>query len=212
MSWFTDALVEKCHEEYERFDEGKRKETMDPQYKYVGEYWRSIGNDKLDGKTAIKDKKGKLFRPAWSAAFISFVMRRAGAKTRFLYGQAHHRYIMKGMADREANIDALYWTYRSEERPPEVGDLICAGREYAEDWDYDVAKFKYASDSYFPSHCDVVVEVNPATRLVSAIGGNVSNSVSLSRYEIDKRGVLKSRVSTKDKTGLPWIGVMACRT
>jgi hypothetical protein len=209
MSQFIRNLLDACETELNRFEGGAKSETDDPQYKYVKEYWVGIGNNKLTGKTQIKDSKGKLFRPAWSAAFISFVVRAAGAGDKFRYGEAHCHYIVQGMKDRESGKEqAAYWTFAAEERAPQLGDLICAGREYASEYDYRIAKFQYAADGFFPSHCDVVVSVDPGKGLLRVIGGNVSNSVSMSTYAIDQHGFLLGRTSTRS---LPWIGVMACR-
>lgn len=66
---------------------------------------------------------------------------------------------------------------------PNVGDLVCVSRSNA------VAGF--AELRCGPYHCDPVVGVDAGE--IDAIGGNVGDAVSLARYEVDERGLLKQR-------------------
>ena len=65
----------------------------------------------------------------WSAAFISYCMRLAGAGDRFPYAIGHHRYVSDAV--RNAATDRLENTlvaYASADMAPRVGDLIWRGR------------------------------------------------------------------------------------
>ena len=66
---------------------------------------------------------------AWSATFISYVMRIAGAGAHFPYAADHAEYI--NIAKQMATGAASGWVV-SAERPsayaPQPGDLICMGR------------------------------------------------------------------------------------
>src|ERR671917_24680 len=68
----------------------------------------------------------------WSAVFISWVMRQAGAGSRFRYAASHQRYIAAAKANREAgDVNNPFWAFRLDELPPEVGDLVGAGNSGA---------------------------------------------------------------------------------
>src|SRR4051812_1084730 len=103
----------------------------------VGEYWW-LGLDAdapESGWTGKHDGEGQRFPAeqdgdyAWSAAFISYVMRIAGAARRFPYAADHAEYI--NAARRVALGAGESWLVTSE-RPeayaPREGDLICFGR------------------------------------------------------------------------------------
>ena len=203
MSDFIEALVEICHVEYGRFEEGRRGETDDPQYLYVGEYWRSIGI-RYDGRTQVRGARGKMFRPAWSSAYISFVVRKAGAGDRFKYTQAHCHYTAQAMLGDDGYG---YLAERAEEYSPQVGDIVVAGREYARDYNYDVARAVYEADSFYPSHGDIVIDADETT--LTVIGGNVDNSVKTKRFGLDRKGRLLPRRAGNDE--MPWIAVLRCR-
>ena len=71
-------IIGLCYEENKYFENGVKKEYDDPQYKRVGLYWSKL-NLPFDGRTKIEKSNGETFNPAWSAAFISYVLRQAGA-------------------------------------------------------------------------------------------------------------------------------------
>jgi hypothetical protein len=110
-------------------------------------------------------------RLAWSAAFISWVMRRAGAGPLFRYASGHTTYCAAAKRNREAgDLTNPFWLYRVSERAPEVGDLVCTGRQ-----DSGVTYDNVDDGQFRASHCDLVVEVSPGR--LGVIGGNVNNSV-----------------------------------
>ncbi|MNU00179.1 hypothetical protein D3C72_2432440 [compost metagenome] len=53
-------------------------------------------------------------------------------------------------------------------------------------------------------HCDIVVGVDPATRVVRAIGGNVQQSVSMEEIELGDSG----RLDGVTNSHMPWLLVM----
>jgi hypothetical protein len=65
----------------------------------------------------------------WSAVFISFVMRTAGAGPAFAYSAAHQTYIRAARRNRlSQNTANPFWAFRATEVAPRVGDLVCASR------------------------------------------------------------------------------------
>jgi hypothetical protein len=147
----------------------------------VGEYWW-IGLDPSDRDayfTGKHDAQGIVFPAgqdatyAWSAAFVSYVMRIAGAGNRFPYSATHSDYI--NAARNVAAHQTSGWLV-SAERPeayaPIPGDLICTGRARRRALTYDDLPAPT-----FPSHCDIVVVRDPGQ--ISVIGGNVDDAVTM---------------------------------
>ena len=147
----------------------------------VGEYWW-LGLDpswRQQGWTGIHDENGLIFPPsddgnyAWSAAFISYVMRIAGAGPRFPYTQTHSDYIN---AARRHGLGLEPGTALTAERvelyAPQRGDLIC----YWRGW--QPISYDELPAGRFPGHCDIVVAINPGG-VLDVIGGNVDNAVAM---------------------------------
>lgn len=197
-------IVENCLAEWQYFKQDTLKETDDPQYQRVGEYWHSI-NFPYDGKTLLKDDKtGKLFNPPWSAAFISHIILKSGGAGRFLPADAHWKYVKDLVAGR---ANPLYAVMRPEEYAPRPGDIVHAGRESAEKFTFNDAMNCFATGDSYTSHSDFVIDIRPGGKDIVTIGGNVSDSVGRHLPKIGPDGKLKPR---KDKNGnnLPWIAVL----
>jgi len=116
---------------------------------------------------------------AWSAVFISWIMRKAGLQNdQFLTGASHAEYVT------DARDHLLRHTAFVLERTPAVprpGDLICTARG-ADRFMSDPAEIRAGLT---PMHCDLVVELNPIRHEVHAIGGNVQQSASMSIIELN---------------------------
>ena len=125
---------------------------------------------------------------AWSAAFISFVMRSAGVDGREFPPSAAHGTSIDGMiADALAYPDqAPFIPHRVRDRVAAPGDLLCAdrsGRPLAH-W-----RERAADQGRFrPMHCDIVIRNHHG--MVEAIGGNIRDAVTLGRFPTDRRGIL----------------------
>jgi Uncharacterized protein conserved in bacteria (DUF2272) len=141
----------------------------------VGLYWW-LGLDPSwpqSGWTGIHDQNGQVFPAgrdgfyAWSAAFISYVMRLAGAGSSFPYSENHADYI--DAAAEHAPGVALQ-AQRVEAYAPQIGDLICL-------WRGRRVTFDQLPAGRFPGHCDIVVGIRPGQ--LSVIGGNVDNAVAM---------------------------------
>jgi Uncharacterized protein conserved in bacteria (DUF2272) len=146
----------------------------------VGEYWW-LGLDPRwpqQGWTGIHNENGVVFPEsedgnfAWSAAFISYVMRIAGAGSRFPYSETHSDYINVA---RRHGLGLEPYTGLTAERievyAPQRGDLICYWRgRHAVSYD-DLPTGR------FPAHCDIVVAIRPGD--LDVIGGNVDNAVAM---------------------------------
>ncbi|WP_158595913.1 DUF2272 domain-containing protein [Oleomonas cavernae] len=141
----------------------------------------------------------------WSAAFISFVMRTAGAKSRFPYSMSHSTYVSKAVLNRlSGNTQDTIVAYRSDEIVPLVGDLMWRGRK-SEDpaqvdtsgWGLDdIAAYIKAGGDSFPSHCDLVVRTDLQAKQIYLIGGNVRDRVLRTRVTTDANGLAKGAAHT----------------
>ncbi len=152
----------------------------------VGLYWwlGLNANTPESRWTGKHDSNGAPFPPdrdatyAWSAAFISYVMRMSGAGPVFPYAAAHADYIN---AAKSGN--ALLHAERPTTYAPREGDLICAGRASARAITFDALPAPR-----FPSHCDIVTHATPT--LLTVIGGNVADAVTARQIPIDANGLL----------------------
>lgn len=161
-----EALVAEAVHQWTRFKFGQGKETVDPFFKMIGEMWAAI-NLPHDGRDDVP----------WSAACISFIVRQVAANHaaygQFKFAESHSKYIHDAIR-RVDQADAPFHGFRLFERLPQLGDLIARSRE-------DIVSFEQAAvSSTFKSHTDIIVAIHADA--VDAIGGNVSNSVSITRY------------------------------
>ena len=164
----------------------QKLERAEGLWQRVGEYWW-LGLDAGDPErawTGKHDAQGRVFPPdvdgrfAWSAAFISYVMRIAGAGARFPYAAAHAHYI-----DAARTGNPVLEAERLTDYAPVPGDLICYGRARARG-----IRFEDLPAGLFPSHCDIVVARDADA--LEAIGGNVTDAVTMKRVAITPDGRL----------------------
>jgi Uncharacterized protein conserved in bacteria (DUF2272) len=198
-------------------DDGPSTGTVKPErepglWQRVGEYWW-LGLDAgspESGWTGKHDGNGHVFPPeddgdyAWSAAFVSYVMRIAGAGARFPYSADHAVYI--NAAKRMAMGSAESWVVvaeRPEAYAPVPGDLICFGRERASGLRYD----DLPTAALFPSHCDIVVDTSQPGQ-ITGIGGNVRDAVTATRVPVTPDGRLATPDGVVLDTRYPWMAVL----
>ncbi len=142
----------------------------------VGTYWNVLGKSHT-GQDDI----------AWSAAFVSWAMKSAGAEGNFPYHQRHGNYIHAAIANKRANkLSAPIVGYRTADWAPRVGDLIGKGRGTTADMTYDRA----AETMKYESHVDVVVEVGDGA--LYAVGGNVGQTVARTKVALDAKGRIRN--------------------
>ncbi len=162
--------------EWDRFDRGSGKEYESPYDKYVGEYWKARG----------LSCTGKNRERYWSAACIFWFYEKSNYGG-FTFSVAHAKYINEAIVAKDNDKSRDFWGYKVDHEKPQIGDLIARRRTSATYLDYDYA----ARHDEFPSHTDMVVATGDG--FVDAVGGNVSNSVSITRYETLDSGYLNSK-------------------
>jgi hypothetical protein len=177
-----------------------RPDRQPGMWERVGDYWftgQDVGTRTQDW-TSKYGGQGREFPPgddahAWSAAFISYVMRVAGAGPRFPYAPVHSAYI-------NASVQGGYALegHRLSEYAPVPGDLICMGRGRAA-----ALTFDRLPAGTFPAHCDMVVATSPGQDTV--IGGNVDGSVTMKHVPVTNDGHLARPDGTVLDSRWPWI-------
>jgi hypothetical protein len=124
--------------------------------------------------------------PAWSAAFIGFIARRADLAEEDLPSTpTHARYIDRMLRRAVETPDSAGWLpFAPDEVVPKPGDLLCADRSWRPlaHWTLRLPE----RGRFRPMHCDVVIRLRPG--VVEAIGGNVADMVVLRRFPADAEG------------------------
>jgi hypothetical protein len=176
----------------------------------IGEYWW-LGQDAdrhQSAWTGKHDESGQEIEEgrddfyAWSAAFISYVMRTTGAGTRFPYAPAHYSYINVGKEMKLGRTSG--WAVvaeRVDEYAPSVGDLICFPRGGGRLPTYDKLPVRR-----FPAHCDIVVARDKEQ--ISVIGGNVDHAVTMKHVPVTSDGRLADCENCVRDTRYPWFVVL----
>lgn len=176
-------------------------------------YWRSVPDD--EGAIARNRAlyaadplapPGTLWAdPPWSAAFISYLMLRAGVDVReFPPDASHVLYLDALTATAAAWPDAAPFVPMSpREAVPAPGDLVCFDRSRVPlpDWSARAAE----AGRFRPMHCDLVLATAPGS--VAGLGGNVADAVVLTHHPADATGRLLPRGAGRP----PWLVVMRNR-
>ena len=176
-------------------------------------YWNSVRSGWQD---YIRDQKllyeagnGAWTREAWSAAFVSYVMRSAGVDRDDFPWDAGHRTYIDALIQRHRLYGpaAVFQVYDVTQYAPRPGDLICADRSRPLDRRLtSVAERLAEIGRPRGMHCDIVVELQPGR--VAAIGGNVGNSVSRSWFPTDADGYLLRREPPLDPSERSFFAVI----
>lgn len=177
----------------------------------VGEYWWLAMNAGAPEAawTGRNDARGAVFPAsddaafAWSAAFVSYVMRISGAGRGFPYSASHSDYINIAKQMQQGRSSGwLIVAERPDSYAPLPGDLICLGRASARDLRYDDLPA-----GHFPGHCDIVVD-NAVPGQISVVGGNVDDAVTLKHVPVAPDGRLAGPDGAVLDTRYPWMVVL----
>ena len=190
---------------------GDKPERQQGLWQRVGEYWWLAMNAGAPEApwTGKHDANGSVFPAdedgdyAWSAAFVSYVMRIAGAGARFPYSASHSDYI--DIARQQSLDHSARWLI-SAERPEsyalQPGDLICLGRGRARDLRYDDLPARH-----FPGHCDIVVDTAVPGQ-IGVVGGNIDDAVTMKHVPVTPDGKLATPDGVVLDARYPWMVVL----
>ena len=183
------------------YDRDSRPDHQPGMWQRVADYWW-LGQDygAPEGSWSSQyNQNGTPYAgdaPAWSAAFISYVMRTAGAGAAFPYTPLHADYINAG-----ARNEGILHAERPETYAPQVGDLICLGRLSAR-----TMRFDDLPTGRFFGHCDIVATIGPGQ--LEVIGGNVAGGVTLKHVPVTAQGTLAEPDGVVLDGRYPWFVVL----
>jgi hypothetical protein len=163
------------------------QEDDEPLRTQIKAYWAAVGLPPQPVSTP------------WSAAFVSWCVKQAGATAaEFKFAPAHSKFVKKAIENAAAGVGVFHGVDAATAKP-EVGDIIQNNRGGST---FTFAHAK-AHDSY-QSHSAIVVETGTDTlgRYALTIGGNESDSVRRVRVALKPDGTIKPR------TNNPYIAVI----
>lgn len=191
-----------------RVTEAERADLADDgieAWQRVAAYWRDSGTlgamGQIDGAASCQQLDGSRYREndcrafivdnPWSAAFVSYVMVRAGVAG-FRTSIRHIDYIR---AAYQAGADGLPYRYADpQQEKPAPGDLLCFLRGRRQPVGAAGLREALARGRPLPweSHCDIVVAANVGgDQTLYLIGGNVFNAVTMRKLKLDRSGRLQ---------------------
>lgn len=168
-------------------------------WRHVAMYWRDAGllertsaagaGDCMfagsNGAHAGLGCRGFVIDKAWSAAFVSWVMRRAGVPG-FRFSSSHYDYV------RAARVDPAGSPYLFLEptgAPLATGDMLCYVRSNRVYGHLGLAAAIDGGATGLGMHCDIVVAANPGSDgKVYLVGGNVQHAVTMRVMNINSGG------------------------
>jgi hypothetical protein len=169
------AVARKQFTDFHEFDEN------DPPLRaQIRRYWEGIGFEFPGVSTA------------WSAVFVSWCTRTAGAtQDEFKVSTAHSRFVFWAIQN-QLNTRGLFRGHPLTDHRPALGDILQNNRG-GQSLTYDFAR---AHEAY-ESHSAIVVEVGADRdgRFVRTVGGNESISVGLKRVPLTSDGFVQQRDS-----------------
>jgi len=159
--------------------------------------------------------RGAILDTPWSAAFISYVIRQAGAGANaFKFANAHRIYIYDAFATSKAELaneggDRIYRACPLATTKPRAGDMVCQQREPSlVDASEDSVMERIRSDlagnsppSIRRTHCEVVAFIDAPARKLYSIGGNVNQAVTARKLNLRRN--MKFSASQKGYCGGP---------
>jgi len=174
---FNSKLAKTAIGEWEHWSKGSTKEGASSTMARLRRYWREGAGVDWSDKKMVDE--------AWSAAYISFLMKESGAGDDFKYSTSHSVYIVDSINNRKKNNKNPFKGFKPEEVKVQKGDLVCYGRQ---------SGVNYDKTGRYKSHCDIVIDVDKGN--AKTLGGNISNSVSLTNVPLDSDGkISKSKAS-----------------
>ena len=178
VTGFVNKLINQAKEEWDFWSRGSSKEGNPATMERLRKYWREGA-----GVQGWSDQK--MTNEAWSAAFISYIMKKSGAGSDWKYSASHSDYIRDSIKNRKQNNSNPFKGYKPEEVKVEIGDIVGKPRQDG---------VTYDTTGAYKSHTDVVIDIKDG--YAETIGGNVSDSVSMTKVPLTADGKIdNSKVS-----------------
>lgn len=152
-----------------------------PAWRKVAAYWR--GSGLATGCTNEVACRNFVVDTPWSAAFVSWVMRRAGLSD-FPASARHVDYVRTAWRQPTRNP---YLLVSPHEATPAAGDLLCYVRANKRALGPDGLLEQLDGNGGLAMHCDIVVAAMPGD-MAWLVGGNVQQTVTLRMLRLDAQG------------------------
>ncbi len=179
-----ETIVQQALQEHHNWRNGTTLREQDSAAASLLEkYWNSVG--KSFHQKNYNSPEWQEDHP-WSAVFISYIMKQAGAADQFKYSETHSNYIVWARNNTSTKADCLFEIYDISDSLaawPQPGDILCKNRDGK---NYDL----YSISSGCISHCDIVVEVDTLAKAVYTIGGNLNNTVAKRLVWLNEKGLV----------------------
>ncbi|WP_199512595.1 DUF2272 domain-containing protein [Nucisporomicrobium flavum] len=172
---------------------GTRMEWEPAAQSRLAGYWRATPGTALTGVA--------VWQTAWSAAFISYVLRAAGAGSAFRYSRAHLVYVHDAIRNAVHRPDRPIQAFPVTQVTPRAGDLVCNWRS-GRPLSYAALAAMSVPPAAHPLHCDVVVRVG--TDEIDVVGGNKgAGTVGWERHRLSG-----GRLLPLSGSGRGWLAVV----
>lgn len=171
---FQKKLATTCMREYDRFH--LLREYQQPLSSQIATYWRDLG------------MAAQPVSVAWSAVFVSWCVKQAGAtKSEFKFSARHSSFVHAAIANATANT-GVFRGHPITDYAPKIGDILQNNRS-GNTFDFNYARTHNA----YESHSAIVMEVglDNKGRYLRTIGGNEGDSVGMRELRLDAKGFLK---------------------
>ena len=162
-----------------------------PAWERVVEYWRGSGllwqvgaGDCAHAVAPQASCRAFVLDTPWSAAFVSWVMRRAGVPA-FQSAANHLQYVRRAYSEP---FQSPYRVASPLATPVRAGDMLCFVRAATRVYGFaELATVLSNGEPGLGMHCDIVVGISIAsdgTRIAHLIGGNVHDTVAMRRLAL----------------------------
>ncbi|HKE26046.1 MAG TPA: DUF2272 domain-containing protein [Bryobacteraceae bacterium] len=161
-------IVAVAEREWRNWGQGTLRETAPAATPLLSTYYRQ-GVRQSPADSQLQDRSWQARHP-WSAVFVSYVMREAGAADSFGYSPSHTGYVAVAKKASARHDATRVQAFRIDQVSLEPGDVVCHDRV--------VSGGKCAGtnfdnvESLGSSHGEIVVEVHPGYAVT--VGGNTS--------------------------------------
>jgi hypothetical protein len=175
---FASSVAALAEQQYRQYHQ--TTETVSPLKEQIRAYWTSLGYAFPGVQTA------------WSAIFISWLMKNAGANgTEFRFSNSHSRFVYRAIRNAQSNT-GLFRGHPIDTYAPRIGDLIHNNRN-GQTLDYD---FATAHEAY-ESHSALVIALgsDASGAFALTVGGNEGDTVGQRRVPLRADGKIAQRTA-----------------
>lgn len=149
--------------------------------KQIQRYWTDLG---LTFESCVN--------VPWSAVFVSFCVKQAGATVEEFHFAATHSTFVRAAIQNAIAQTGVFRAVPIKAEAPRVGDIIQNNRG-GETFDYEFAR----THSEYASHSAIVIEVghDSAGLFALTIGGNESDSIRRTVVRLTPSGLVRQRLN-----------------